>query len=98
MLFSSCLNLSSIRNGHLVNFSRPRLSHSSIENDIYTALFTIILAENININSNIQNKDINKLINIVQLRICYMFVKVLTKDITQDALGKFPHKFRTPFQ
>jgi len=29
---------------------------------LYTALFTRILAENININSNIQNKDINKLI------------------------------------
>jgi len=30
---------------------------------IYTALFAIILAENININSDTQNKDINKLIN-----------------------------------
>jgi len=56
---------------------------------LYTALFTIILAENININSDTQNKDINKLKNIVQLRIRYMFIKVLTKDITEDALGKF---------
>jgi len=27
--------------------------------------------------------------NIVQLTIRYMFIKVLTKDITEDAFGKF---------
>jgi len=48
--------------------------------------------------SNIQNKDRNILINIVQLKLRYMFVKVLTKDITEDALGKFPHEFRTLLQ
>jgi len=36
---------------------------STIHHILYTALFTIILAENININSDTQNKDINKLIN-----------------------------------
>ena len=56
------------------------------------------LAENININNNKQNKDRNILINTVQLNISYTFVNVLTKDITEDALGKFPHEFRTPFQ
>jgi len=56
------------------------------------------LAENIDINSNIQNKDRNILINIVQLKIRNSFIKVLTKDITEDAVGKFPHEFRTPFQ
>ena len=40
-----------------------------------------------------QNKDINILINTVQLNIRYTFVNVLTKDITEDALGKFPHEF-----
>ena len=55
------------------------------------------LAENININNNKQNKDRNILINTVQLNICYTFVNVLTKDITEDALGKFPHEFRTLF-
>jgi len=45
------------------------------------------LAENININSNTQNKDRNILINIVQLKIRYTFVRVLTKYITEDALG-----------
>ena len=54
------------------------------------------LAENININSNKQNKDRNILINTVQLNTRYTFVNVLTKDITEDALGKFPHEFRTP--
>jgi len=63
---------------------------------LYSPEYT--LAENININNNIQNKDKNKLIKIVQLKIRYTFVKVLTKDITEDALGKFPDKFRTPFQ
>jgi len=57
------------------------------------------LAEgNIDINNNKQNKDRNILINIVQLNIRYTFVYVLTKDITEDALGKFPHEFHTPFQ
>ena len=50
-----------------------------------------------NINNNKQNKDRNILINTVQLNIRYT-VNVLTKDITEDALGKFPHEFRTPFQ
>jgi len=60
------------------------------------------LAENIYIyiyiNNNKQNKDRNILINTVQLNARYTFVNVLTKDITEDALGKFPHEFRTPFQ
>jgi len=56
---------------------------------LYSPEYT--LAENININSNIQNKDRNILINIIQLKIRNTFVKVLTKDITEDAVGKFPH-------
>jgi len=66
---------------------------------LYTALFTIIQAENINRNSNTQNKNMNKLLNIVQLRQNTLHVyQSLTKDVTEDALGKFPHKFRLPFQ
>ena len=42
-----------------------------------------------NINNNKQNKDRNILINTVQLNTRYPFVNVLTKDITEDALGKF---------
>jgi len=68
--------------------------------DFYIQLYSpeYTLAENIYINSTIQNKDRNVLIHIVQLKIRYTFVKVLTKDITEDSLGKFPHEFRTPFQ
>ena len=65
---------------------------------IYIQLYSpeCTLAENININNNKQNKDRNILINTVQLNIRYTFVNVLTKDITEDALCKFPHEFRTP--
>ena len=52
------------------------------------------LAQNININDNKQNKDRNILINTVQLNTRYTFVNVLTKDITEDTLGKFPHEMR----
>ena len=43
------------------------------------------LAENININNNKHSPT-------------QYTVNVLTKDITEDALGKFPHEFCTPFQ
>jgi len=59
---------------------------------IYIQLYS---PDNININNNKQNKYRNILINTVQLNIRYTFVNVLTKDITEDALGKFPHEFRT---
>jgi len=67
---------------------------------IYIQLYSpeCTLAENININKNKQNKDRNIQINTVKLNTRYTFVNVLTKDITEDALGKFPHEFRTPFQ
>jgi len=81
-----------------VSFLEHDIIYTNVDRFLYTALFTIIMADNININSDTKNKDINKLINIVQLRIRYLFIKVLTKDITEDALGKFPHKFRTFFQ
>ena len=59
---------------------------------IYIQLYSpeCTLAENIGINNNEQNKDRNILINTVQLNIRYTFVNVLTKDITEDALGKHP--------
>jgi len=76
---------------------RPCMCHLHLSFFIQLHSPEYTLAENININSNIQNKDRNMLINIVQLKIRYTFVKVLTKDIPEDALGKFPHEVRTPF-
>ena len=69
-----------------------------MDEDLYIQLYSpeCTLAENIDINNNKQNKDRNILINTVQLNIRYTFVNVLTKDITEDALCKFPHEFRTP--
>ena len=63
---------------------------------VYIQLYSpeCTLAENININNTKQNKDRNILINTVQLNTRYTFVNVLTKDITEDALGKFPHEMR----
>jgi len=70
--------------------------HGLIFSNIQLYLPEYTLAENIN--SNIQNKDRNILMNTVQLKIRNTFVKVLTKDITEDDLGKFPHEFGTSFQ
>jgi len=71
--------------------------YGMVDVDLYSAIIQLYspectLAENIDINNNKQNKDRNILINTVQLNIRYTIVNVLTKDITEDALGKFPHE------
>jgi len=82
------------------HYCRPNTRRVTIFSQLVSACLYIqlyspecTLAENININNNKQNKARNILINTVQLNTRYTFVNVLTKDITEDALGKFPHEF-----
>jgi len=83
----------------LLKVYRKNAIFRTFEFRYHRALFTRIHASRKHkYKSNIQNKNKNILINIVQLKIRHTFVKVLTKDVTEEALGKFPHEFHTPFQ